>query len=85
MAEGPRHRFPPNEEIFDSKGSIMTKPTPEPLEEFAPTREHEYQDSHYHDEAPDIVDDEPVRHVGTAPDKKKMARRPPPKPWFNEE
>ena len=55
-------------------------------EEFAPTREHEFQDSHYHDEEPDIVNDERVRHVGQAPhEKKKLNRRPPPKRWFYED
>ncbi|MBM3996725.1 MAG: hypothetical protein FJ303_21605 [Planctomycetes bacterium] len=51
-----------------------------PPEEFAPTPEHEYQDSHYHDEEPDIVNDEMAARTPTAPvSKKRPARRPPPK------
>jgi hypothetical protein len=54
-------------------------PTDTP-EEFAPTRDHEFQDSHYHDEEPDIVNDEMASRTGQAPRvKKKPSRRPPPK------
>ena len=54
-------------------------------EEFAPTREHEYQDSHYHDEEPDVVNDELASRVNSAPAKKKTNRRPPPKPRHYED
>jgi len=65
----------------------MADPMQESPEEFAPTREHEFQDSHYHDEEPDIVNDEGDGfHASPAPaDKKKVNRRPPPKRWFYEE
>ncbi|MBI3822518.1 MAG: hypothetical protein HY289_07545 [Planctomycetes bacterium] len=57
-----------------------------PPEEFAETREHEYQDSHYHDEEPDIVNDELASNVTKAPvAKKKTTRRPPPKPRHYED
>lgn len=57
-----------------------------PPEEFAPTPDHEYQDSHYHDEEPDIVNDELAARVGSATgDKKKTNRRPPPKPRHYED
>jgi len=46
-------------------------------EEFAQTREHEYQDPHYHDEEPDIVNDELATHMTRVPtNKKKASRRP---------
>jgi hypothetical protein len=54
-------------------------------EEFAETREHEYQDPHYHDEEPDIVDDELVSRATNAPTDKKSARRPPPRPRYYED
>jgi hypothetical protein len=54
-------------------------------EEFAPTREHEYQDSHYHDEEPDVVNDEMATRVTKPFDKKKTNRRPPPKPHYYED
>jgi hypothetical protein len=56
-------------------------------EEFAPTREHEYQDSHYHDEEPDIVNDDgtPVMSKLPAARKKANRRPPPPKPWHDED
>jgi hypothetical protein len=58
----------------------MIDPAHDPQEEFAETREHEYLNPHYHDEDPDIVDDEePIRHTGVAPIEKKKATRPPPK------
>ena len=46
-------------------------------EEFAPTREHEYQDAHYHDEEPEIVNDE--QHGSVKPAPKKKLRIPPPR------
>ena len=46
-------------------------------EEFAPTREHEYQDSHYHDEEPDVQSDD-SRHSGKPPGIKKPPRKLPP-------
>ena len=54
--------------------------TPNDLpEEFAETREHEYQDPHYHDEEPEIVDDEGTPLGNPTPvAKKKTNRRPPP-------
>jgi hypothetical protein len=56
------------------------------LEEFAQTREHEYQDPHYHDEDPDIINDEQARHSSKIPsDKKTTTRRPPPKRRYYEE
>jgi hypothetical protein len=48
-------------------------------EEFAKTREHEYQDPHYHDEDPEITDDELARRAGKSPTaKKKTMRKLPP-------
>jgi hypothetical protein len=64
----------------------MVDPTQESPEEFAPTRDHEYQDSHYHDEEPDIVADDVGE--GMTPGsvtKKKPKRRPPPRPRYFEE
>jgi hypothetical protein len=66
-------------------GHAMVEPTPEKIEEFAPTPDHEYQDSHYHDEEPDIVNDEVVRRDTKAAVKKKTNRRPPPKPHYFED
>ena len=65
----------------------MVDPAHDPQEEFAETREHEYQNPHYHDEDPDIVDDEDqVRRTSQpASQKKKSARRPPPKPRHYED
>lgn len=65
----------------------MVDPSQESPEEFAPTRDHEYQDSHYHDEEPDIVDDDVGEGVSNAsPSKKKAKRRvPPPRPRYYEE
>jgi hypothetical protein len=63
----------------------MTDPVHDPQEEFVETQGNEYQNPHYHDEDPDIVDDEDqVRHTGAAP-QKKTARRPPPKQWYHED
>lgn len=68
-------------------GHAMVEPTPTPEnpEEFAPTPDHEYQDSHYHDEEPDVVNDEMVRRDTKATVKKKTNRRPPPKPHYFED
>ena len=65
----------------------MADPIQETPEEFAPTRDHEYQDSHYHDEEPDIVNDEVVDGMSpAAPVKKKCKRKvPPPRPRHYEE
>jgi hypothetical protein len=66
-------------------GQAMVEPNSP--EEFAPTPEHEYQDSHYHDEEPDIVADdvgEGVSHASVV-NKKKMKRRPPPRPRYFED
>jgi hypothetical protein len=63
----------------------MVEPSNEAPEEFAPTREHEFQDSHYHDEEPDIVNDELASRVDRPVDSKKPKRRPPPKPRYYED
>ncbi len=63
----------------------MVDPTQESPEEFAPTPDHEYQGPHYHDEEPDIVNDEDVRHGSAAPPAKKKNRRPPPRPRYYED
>jgi hypothetical protein len=63
----------------------MVDPAQESPEEFAPTREHEYQDSHYHDEDLDITNDEEGRHATEAPAHKKKSRRPPPRPRHYED
>ena len=62
----------------------MVDPIDEPQEDFNETREHEYQDAHYHDEEPEIVNDETIRHTGK-PAEKKKARIPPPRPRHYEE
>ncbi len=57
----------------------MSDPAQDPPEEFAPTRDHEYQDSHYHDEQPDVVADDVGEGMSQASiAKKKLQRRPPP-------
>jgi hypothetical protein len=63
----------------------MVDPTQESPEEFAPTRDHEYQGSHYHDEEPDIVDDAETPHAIKASADQKKRRRPPPRPHYDEE
>ena len=63
----------------------MVDPTQESPEDFAPTRDHEYQGSHYPDEEPDIVDDEGTPPATKAPAAKKKTRRPPPRPHYDEE
>ena len=64
----------------------MAEPVQENPEEFAKTPEHEYQDSHYHDEEPDIVNDELQRRdTKAAVAKKKTKSRPPPKPHYRED
>jgi hypothetical protein len=62
----------------------MADPIDEPLEEFTPTREHEYQDSHYHDEEPEIVNDE-MGFGGVKVPQQKKNRRPPPRPRHYDE
>lgn len=69
-------------------GQAMIDPAQENPEEFAPTRDHEYQDSHYHDEEPDIVNDELDKIPGKAASvagKKPKRRMPPPRPRYFEE
>jgi hypothetical protein len=64
----------------------MVEPTNESPEDFAPTPEHEYQDAHYHDEEPDIVNDEMASHIAKPPvDRKKANRRPPPRRHYEED
>ena len=64
----------------------MTNSTAKSPEEFANTREHEYQDPHYHDEEPEITNDEQARHSSKFHiDKKKTTRRPPPKRRYYED
>lgn len=64
----------------------MIDPVDEPQEDFNQTREHEYQDAHYHDEDAEIVNDEfgrqPSRAAGA---RKKTSRIPPPRPRHYEE
>ncbi len=51
----------------------------EPQEEFNPTREHEYQGAHYHDDDAEITDDERIRRANKLPaGPKKTPHRPPP-------
>jgi hypothetical protein len=63
----------------------MVDPTQESPEEFAPTRDHEYQGSHYDDGEPDIVNDEEAPPATKAPAQKKKSRRPPPRPHYDED
>ncbi len=63
----------------------MINPIDEPQEDFNQTREHEYQDAHYHDEEAEIVNDEFGRQPVKAGDKKKASRIPPPRPRHYEE
>ncbi|MSU79285.1 MAG: hypothetical protein EXS16_14480 [Gemmataceae bacterium] len=55
--------------------------------DFAPTRDHELQDAHYHDEDAEVVAD----YVGDgvkrthASTPKPIRRLPPPKKWFVED
>jgi hypothetical protein len=65
----------------------MVDPSQESPEEFAPTREHEYQDSHYHDEEPDIVDDDVGEGMNAASTAKRKnpKRRPLPRPRHYDE
>ena len=64
----------------------MTDPAHDPQEEFAQTQAHEYQNPHYHDEDPDIVDDEDqVRRTSAALSDKKPAARRPPRPRYYED
>ena len=62
----------------------MIDPIDEPQEDFNETREHEYQDAHYHDEELEIVNDEAGRRASNPADKKK-SRIPPPRPRHYEE
>jgi hypothetical protein len=64
----------------------MSDPAHDPQEEFAEAQGYEYQAPHYHDEDPDIADDEDqVRHLGAAPTNKKKAKIPPPRPRHYED
>ena len=63
----------------------MVDPTEESPEEFAPTPEHEYQDSHYHDEDPEIVNDEAFQRSANAALAGSKNRRPPPRRHYEEE
>lgn len=63
----------------------MIDPTEESPEEFTPTRDHEYQGAHYHDQEAEIVADEEVPHAAPAPANPKQRRRPPPRPHYDEE
>ncbi len=65
----------------------MADPKPDSPEDFAETREHEYQDAHYHDEEPDIVADDIGEGMSAASMAKKQAKRrlPPPRPRYYEE
>ena len=60
----------------------MIQPSPEPSPDY---REREYQDPHYHDEDPDIQNDEMPRHVGAVPPRHKPARMPPPKRRYEDD
>ena len=67
-------------------GHAMGDPAEVNPEEFEKTPDHEYQDSHYHDEDPDVVNDEMQRpDTKAAVSKKKTKRRPPPKPHYRED
>jgi hypothetical protein len=64
----------------------MIDPTHDPQEDFAEEQEREYQNAHYHDEDPEIADDEDqVRHAGAPPRAKKKPRIPPPRSRYDEE
>jgi len=64
----------------------MIDPAQDSPEEFAPTPDHEYQDSHYHDEEPAIVDDDVGEGMSKpTPGKKTSKRRPPPRPRYFED
>lgn len=63
----------------------MADPVEKPEEDFAETREHEFQDAHYHDEEPDIVNDEALSGGTKLPATKKKNRRPPPRRHYDEE
>jgi hypothetical protein len=66
-------------------GHAMADPIDVNPEEFAKTPDHEFQDSHYHDEEPDVVNDELQRPDTKAAVTKKKNRRPPPKPHYRED
>jgi hypothetical protein len=63
----------------------MAEPTEKPQEDFAETREHEFQDAHYHDEEPDVVNDEFGLGGVKVPANKKKSRRPPLKRHYDED
>jgi hypothetical protein len=58
---------------------------PPPEEDFAETREHEFQDAHYHDEDAEIVNDEADRPIFKKTTPKKKLRVPPPRPRHYED
>ncbi len=65
----------------------MADPKTDSSEDFAPTRDHEFQDSHYHDEDAEIVADDVGDGVKkTHAAKAKPARRlPPPRKRYYED
>jgi hypothetical protein len=65
----------------------MADPKETSPEDFAATREHEYQDAHYHDEEPDIVPDDVGEGMSKVSIPKKNAKRrlPPRPPRYFEE
>ena len=63
----------------------MVDPTEKSAEDFAATREHEFQDAHYHDEEPDVANDELGAGGVQVPANQKKNRRPPPKRHYDED
>lgn len=64
----------------------MSNPTEPSQEEFTPTREHEFQDAHYHDEEPEVANDEANDGwVSHTPKTKTKRRIPPPRRRHYEE
>lgn len=65
----------------------MTDQTNDTSHDFAPTRDHELQDAHYHDEDAEVVAD----NVGDGVKKTHATMRkaprclPPPKKWYSED
>ena len=61
----------------------QSSPAPEPSSGY---KEREYQDPHYHDEEPEIQNDEFPRHErGAAPPRRQPVRFPQPKRRFEED
>jgi hypothetical protein len=63
----------------------MTDRAHDPQEEFADEQGHEFQKAHYHDEDPEIADDEDVVRKSSALPGKKKSRIPPPRPHYDED